>query len=208
MVSERRRDFIKLAGSAAIAAATFSATSALANIPARPPGLLGLPPGETGAGLASRLAAASAPVRRVAFHNLHTGEAVNAVYWEGGAYVPDALSEVNHVLRDFRNGEVHPIDPRLLDLLDALATRVDTSSPFHVISGYRSPQTNAMLRRRSSGVAHDSLHMKGLAIDIRLADVDLARLHQAALSLGGGGVGYYPASDFVHVDVGRVRRWG
>ena len=112
------------------------------------------------------------------------------------------------MLRDFRNGQTHAIDPRLLDLLDALSARVETRSPFHVISGFRSPQTNAMLRRRSSGVAHDSLHMKGLAIDIRLADVDLPRLHKAALSLQGGGVGYYPSSDFVHVDVGPVRRWG
>jgi uncharacterized protein YcbK (DUF882 family) len=205
MSTQHRRDFFKFLGSAAVAASTLSATSALANIPARRPGLRSLHSGVEAAGLSAQ---AGAPIRRVAFHNLHTGEAVNAVYWEKGAYVPDALSEVNHVLRDFRNGQVHPIDPRLLDLLDTLSARVETRSPFHVISGYRSPQTNAMLRRRSSGVAHNSLHMKGLAIDIRLADVDLPRLHEAALSLSGGGVGYYPASDFVHVDVGPVRRWG
>ena len=157
-------------------------------------------------GFSSALANPSS--RSVAFHNLHTGESLNTVHWEQGAYVRDALSEVNHVLRDFRTGDVHPIDPGLLDLLDSLSARLETRSPFHVISGYRSPKTNAMLHERSNGVASKSLHMKGLAIDIRLADVDLARLHQAALDLRGGGVGYYPSSDFVHVDVGPVRRWG
>lgn len=153
-------------------------------------------------------ALANSPPRRVAFHNLHTGESLSAVYWEQGAYVPGALSEVNHVLRDYRSGDVHPIDPRLLDLLDTLSAKVETRTPFHVISGYRSPRTNAMLHARSSGVAKNSLHMKGLAIDIRLDDVDLARLHQAALGLRSGGVGYYPGEDFVHVDVGPVRQWG
>jgi uncharacterized protein YcbK (DUF882 family) len=146
--------------------------------------------------------------RTVAFHNLHTGESLKALYWENGEYVPDALSAVNYLLRDFRNGEVHTIDPKLIDLLTTLSARVDTSTPFQVISGYRSPATNAMLHAHSDGVAKSSLHMQGLAIDIRLADVDLDRLHRAALGLAAGGVGYYPTSDFVHVDVGRVRRWG
>jgi uncharacterized protein YcbK (DUF882 family) len=205
MSTQHRRDFFRFVGSAAVAASTVSATSVLAHKPAHPPGLHSL---HTGGRAAAQVVRSGAPIRRVAFHNLHTGEAVNAVYWEKGAYVPDALSQVNHVLRDFRNGQVHAIDPHLLDLLDSLSARVETRGPFHVISGYRSPQTNAMLRRNSPGVAHDSLHMKGAAIDIRLADVDLARLHSAALSLRGGGVGYYPASDFVHVDVGPVRHWG
>ena len=146
--------------------------------------------------------------RRVALYNLHTGESLTTTYWEDGAYVPDALSEVNHVLRDFRTGDAHPIDPRLLDLLDRLSARVETRGPFHVISGYRSPRTNAMLHENSAGVASKSLHMQGMAIDIRLADLDLAELHLAALALKGGGVGYYPSSNFVHVDVGPVRRWG
>lgn len=158
--------------------------------------------------LAFSAALADTPARRVAFHNLHTGESLNAVYWEQGRYVPGALSEVNHVLRDYRSGDVHPIDPRLLDLLDTLSAQVETRGPFHVISGYRSPRTNAMLHARSHGVAIKSLHMKGLAIDIRLPDVDLAHLHRAALGLRGGGVGYYPGEDFVHVDVGPVRQWG
>lgn len=146
--------------------------------------------------------------RSLAFHNLHTGESLQAVYWDRGGYVPDALEAVNHVLRDFRNNEVHPIEPRLLDLLAILSSRVETRAPFQVISGYRSPATNAMLAARSDGVAKSSLHMNGLAIDIRLGDVPLDRLHAEALAIGGGGVGYYPSSDFVHVDVGRVRHWG
>lgn len=157
--------------------------------------------------LGGKARAATEP-RKVAFHNLHTGEELEAVYWDQGDYVPDALHAVNHVLRDYRTGDIHPIEPRLLDLLDTLSAHVETRAPFQVISGYRSPKTNAMLHARSHGVAEHSLHMKGMAIDIRLQDVDLERLHQAALSMRSGGVGYYPSSDFVHVDVGPVRRWG
>jgi uncharacterized protein YcbK (DUF882 family) len=148
--------------------------------------------------------------RRAKFHNLHTDEKLDAVYWENGSYVPDALHAVNHVLRDFRTGDVHMMDPGLLDLLTALSAKTESNSPFYVISGYRSPQTNAMLRNeggQGTGVAKKSLHLQGQAIDIRLADVQLSHLHNAALSLGRGGVGYYPTSDFVHVDVGAVRRW-
>jgi uncharacterized protein YcbK (DUF882 family) len=146
-------------------------------------------------------------MRSVSFNNLHTGESMQAVYWEQGNYIPDVLDAVNHHLRDFRTGDVHPIDPRLLDLLDALSTRTETKGSFEVISGYRSAQTNALLRERSDEVARKSFHVQGMAIDIRLADIDLERLHAAALSLGGGGVGLYPDSDFVHVDVGPVRNW-
>jgi uncharacterized protein YcbK (DUF882 family) len=160
-----------------------------------------------GAALVAGPTLADAACRRLAFHNLHTGESLTAVYRDGGALVPDALAAVNHVLRDYRTGDVHPIDTRLLDLLSALSARVETRAPFQVISGYRSPATNALLHARSDGVAKSSLHMRGLAIDIRLADVDLDRLHGAALTMAGGGVGYYPTSDFVHVDVGAVRRW-
>jgi uncharacterized protein YcbK (DUF882 family) len=153
----------------------------------------------------------SEDARRVRFHNLHTDEKLDAVYYERGAYVPDALSAVNHVLRDFRTGDVHPMDPALLDVLAALSARLETSSPVHVISGYRSPRTNSFLRAEGgaeSGVARKSLHMQGQAIDIRLADVGLDRVHRAALDLRRGGVGYYPISNFVHVDVGAVRQWG
>jgi len=152
-------------------------------------------------------AAPSGDMRSVAFNNLHTGESIQAVYWAEGDYIPEVLDEVNHHLRDFRTGDVHPIDPGLLDLLDALQSITETKGPFEVISGYRSPQTNAMLHERSDEVAKKSFHVQGMAIDIRLPDVDLDRLHAAALSLCRGGVGLYPGSNFVHVDVGPVRCW-
>jgi uncharacterized protein YcbK (DUF882 family) len=145
--------------------------------------------------------------RSVSFHNLHTGESLDAVYWDQGRYVPDALSAVNRVLRDFRTGDEHVMDPGLLDLLHTVHGKVEAKTPFQVISGYRSPKTNAMLHSHSDGVARSSLHMQGLAIDVRVEGVSLDHLHKAALDLGRGGVGYYPSSDFVHMDVGRVRRW-
>ena len=145
--------------------------------------------------------------RALDFVHTHTGERLAVEYFGGGAYVPDALAEVNHFLRDFRSGDVHPIDPQLLDLLHNLTGLTSSSRPFQVISGYRSPATNEMLRHRGEGVAAGSLHMQGQAIDIRLADVPLSTLRNAALTVQRGGVGYYPASDFVHVDTGRVRTW-
>ena len=145
--------------------------------------------------------------RKVALHNLHTGESLQATYWEEGQYVPDALAAVNKVLRDFRTGDQHPMDTGLLDLLSTLHGKVESRGAFQVISGYRSPQTNAMLHERSGGVASKSLHMQGLVMDIRVEGVQLDHLHKAALDIGRGGVGYYPTSNFVHVDVGRVRRW-
>lgn len=151
--------------------------------------------------------AASAPERKLGFYNTHTGEQLNAVYWADGVYQPDGLTEIYHLLRDYRSGDVSPIDTRLLDLLHTLSASLGMDKPFHVISGYRSPATNAMLAERSSGVAKHSLHMDGLAIDIRMPGRELADVRRAAIALGGGGVGYYPASDFVHVDVGRVRTW-
>ena len=148
-------------------------------------------------------------VRALSFDSLHTGERLTVEYWAKGEYLPDALSEVNHLLRDFRTGQVHAIDPKLLDLLAGVRARLETASPVSVISGYRSPATNAMLRgeHEHSGVATNSLHMQGMAIDICLPGRSLADLHNAALAERGGGVGYYPRSDFVHVDVGRVRTW-
>jgi uncharacterized protein YcbK (DUF882 family) len=151
-------------------------------------------------------AAVTAP-RTLSLLNLHTGERLKATYFEGGAYVPDALSAMNTLLRDFRTGDVHPIAPGLLDLVTALQARLDTDATVHVISGYRSPVTNAALHEHSDGVAVHSLHMVGEAMDLRIPGVELAHLRDAALGLQRGGVGFYPASDFVHVDVGRVRRW-
>lgn len=168
--------------------------------------------------LASAPAFAAAPAwalrrpnepRILAFDHLHTGERLREIeYFSGGSYLPDALGEINRVLRDFRTGEVAPIDPQLLDLLHALGGATGSVRPYQIISAYRSPATNAMLRERGGGgVATRSLHMTGQAIDIRVADVPLAQLRAAALSLGLGGVGYYPRSQFVHVDTGRVRSW-
>ena len=151
--------------------------------------------------------ASAAEVRRVAFHNLHTGDMFNEVYWERGAYVPDALAEAQRALRDWRNGEEHFMDPRLFDVMHGIHQKLETSAPFQIISGYRSPQTNAMLHARSEGVASHSQHMLGKASDIRVEGIELANLHKAALSMKAGGVGYYPVSNFVHVDVARVRTW-
>jgi len=146
--------------------------------------------------------------RKLAFYNLHTGESLDTVYWAEGAYVAEALKDVDRVLRDFRTGDIHPIDRRLLDLLARLRAALASDEAFHVISGYRSPRTNAMLAANSEGVAVHSLHLDGMAIDIRVPGRTLAALREAAVALQGGGVGYYRASDFIHVDVGRVRRWG
>ena len=143
------------------------------------------------------------------FHT-HTGERLKIAYCCDGQYQPEALTQINHLLRDFRVDEVRPIDPKLLDLLHELGGTLESDAPFHVISGYRSPRTNSMLRDRGgdhSGVASKSLHMVGRAIDIRLPGVKLDHLRNAARSLQLGGVGYYPSSNFVHVDTGRVRFW-
>ncbi len=150
---------------------------------------------------------ASPEPKWLALHNVHTAEKLEAVYWENGAYVPDALEALNKVLRDYRTGEERVMDPRLFDLLGAIHRKTPTRQAFQVISGYRSPATNALLAERSGEVAKKSLHMDGKAIDIYLDDVPLDRLRAAALSIGQGGVGYYPETRFVHVDVGPVRRW-
>jgi uncharacterized protein YcbK (DUF882 family) len=150
---------------------------------------------------------AAAQARQLAFVNTHTGDRFSDAYWENGNYVPDAMAAINHVMRDHRSGEAHAIDPRLLDQLHGLKGLVNASSPFQIISGYRSPATNAALHENSSGVATRSLHMDGRAIDIRVGGVDLTRLRDAAIGMQAGGVGYYEASDFIHVDTGRVRRW-
>ena len=149
----------------------------------------------------------SPDTRALRFAHTHTGERLSVEYFNQGTYLQDALVAINHFLRDFRTSEVHRIDPDLLDLLNGLTNLTGSRQPFQVISGYRSPATNNMLRRHSEGVAAGSLHIKGQAIDIRLADVPLVTLRQAALTVRRGGVGYYPSSDFVHVDTGRVRTW-
>lgn len=140
-------------------------------------------------------------------HNLHTGDSLKAVYFENGRYLPDAMSELMKAMRDWRSGEEHLMDPRLFDVMHALRGRLDTNQPFQIISGYRSKATNDMMHERSSGVAKNSQHTEGKASDIRLQGVELTHIRSAALDLGAGGVGYYPVSNFVHVDVGPVRQW-
>ena len=155
-------------------------------------------------------AAPRTPVRTLSFFHTHTGERLKATYCCDGKYQTDVLRQVNHLLRDFRSNKTMAIDPRLLDLLHELTGTVETDAPIHVISGYRAPETNAMLRARGgahTGVASKSLHMVGKAIDLRIPGVKLDAVRSAARSLKLGGVGYYPSSNFVHVDTGRVRQW-
>lgn len=145
--------------------------------------------------------------RKLNLYNTHTGEHLSEVYWSNGRYRTEALSRINHLLRDHRSGDVHQMDPHVLDLLAALSNKCAANGPIHIISGYRSPKTNAWLAANSDGVAYNSLHMQGKAIDIRLPGHSIHNLGHTAMSLKGGGVGMYPASDFVHVDCGRLRHW-
>ncbi|MGB5259620.1 MAG: DUF882 domain-containing protein [Gammaproteobacteria bacterium] len=151
--------------------------------------------------------AASPEERKLGFYNTHTGESAAAIYWAEGDYVSDGLVEINNLLRDHRADEIYPIDTNLLDMLFLLQSKTGSRQAYEVISGYRSPATNQALRNKSSGVAKRSFHMRGKAIDVRLPDCELKKLRLAALDLQMGGVGYYPNSDFIHVDVGPTRHW-
>ena len=168
------------------------------------------------AGVAAVIAAFTGPTiaslavtetRTLSFVHLHTGERLDVTYWADGAYVQDELTAVDQLLRDFRSGDVKPIDLRLLDRLHGLRRAMRSSAPFEVISGYRSPATNAALRRKSRAVAKNSYHMRGMAIDVRLPGRGVTQLRLAALRQRAGGVGYYPGSGFIHLDVGPLRRW-
>ncbi len=145
--------------------------------------------------------------KMLAFHNTHTGDRLNLTYFEQGRYIKDALHEINHLFRDYHDGSIHPIDPALLDQLYDLKHTLEVRKPFHIVSGYRSPSTNADLRKHSDGVAKNSLHMQGRAIDIRIEGLDTTRIRDAALAMHRGGVGYYAKSDFVHLDTGSIRTW-
>ncbi len=161
------------------------------------------------------LAAAMVPVpdawarqsRTLSFYHTHTGERLQVTYAQGGSYITPALQEIDAFLRDFRTGDIHPIAPDLLDTLFHLRERTGGRGTYEIISAFRSPHTNEMLRSSSNGVAQRSLHMEGRAIDVRLRGVKTARLREEALDMQVGGVGYYASSDFVHVDNGRVRFW-
>ncbi len=157
-----------------------------------------------GVASASRL---SIPQYKVHLVNAHTNEKFQGVYRIGNRYLPDALRKINGFMRDFRTNDVYRMDPKLIDILASLQVRSHQNAPIQILSGYRSPKTNAMLRRASSGVAKNSYHMKGQAADIQIPGYSTGRLKHLAQDLSVGGVGYYPKSDFVHVDTGDVRSW-
>lgn len=150
---------------------------------------------------------AGSGARRIMFRNQHTGDLFSGVYRVGDQYLPDAFDRINFVMRDFRSNEVFPIDPRVLDIMYQVHQLTGCSEPFEVLSGYRCPKTNAMLRKASSGVAKNSLHMTGQAVDVRLPGFSTSRIRDLAVSLRAGGVGYYRRSNFVHMDSGDVRTW-
>jgi uncharacterized protein YcbK (DUF882 family) len=175
-----RRDFLKFAGSGLVVAAC-SPSLVQASLPDEP--------------------------RVLALNNLHTGETLESCYFNGHRYVRSELKRLNHICRDFRRNEVHPMDKGLFDQLTRIQTLIGSEAEVQIISGYRSPATNEMLRQNSNGVAQKSFHMMGKAFDFRLDGVPLKQVHEAALSLKAGGVGYYPRSGFVHIDTGPIRSW-
>jgi uncharacterized protein YcbK (DUF882 family) len=145
--------------------------------------------------------------KTLALEHHHTGETLKLTYYEQGRYIYGAMDEISYFLRDYHNGAVHSVDPALLDQLYDVKLLLGTSKPFHIVSGYRSPGTNASLRRHSRGVARQSLHMEGRAVDVRMEGVSARTIRNAALSLYRGGVGFYPRSNFVHLDTGDIRAW-
>ena len=145
--------------------------------------------------------------RKISFRNSHTGETFSGVYRVGDKYLPDAFDRINIVLRDFRSNELFPIDPRVIDIIYSVHKMSGQNDPYEILSGYRCPKTNANLRSHSEGVAKNSLHMTGQAIDLRLPGYDTGQIKKLAVSLKAGGVGYYPRSNFVHMDTGDVRTW-
>ena len=147
-------------------------------------------------------------IRRIKMYNPRTGEAMDTIYWVDGRYIGEAMREINVFFRDWRRNEVHPIDNRTLDIIAATHRLVDVREPFMLLSGYRSPATNAMLRARSRGVAKHSLHLEGQAADLRLTSRSVSQVARAAASCSAGGVGKYSRSNFTHVDCGNVRSWG
>lgn len=145
--------------------------------------------------------------RKISFRNSHTGETFSGVYRVGDKYLPDAFDRINIVLRDFRSNEMFPIDPRVMDIIYSVHEMSRHTDPYEILSGYRCPKTNAGLRTHGEGVAKNSLHMTGQAIDLRLPGFNTKQIKSLAVSLKAGGVGYYPKSDFVHMDSGDVRTW-
>ena len=157
---------------------------------------------------AAGLLRGSGDIRRIKMYSARTGEKIDMIYWVEGDYIKDAVQEVNHFMRDWRTGDVKNMDLRTIDIMAASLNLLDVSEPFMLLSGYRSPKTNAMLRSRSTGVAKNSLHLKGQAADLRLSSRSVSQIGRAAASCAAGGVGRYSGSNFVHMDCGPVRTWG
>lgn len=154
--------------------------------------------------------AAAAPAQRertLRMYNTHTGESIRTTYWAEGKFLPESMSDINKLLRDHRNNQIAQIDPKLILLLDHVSTDLKPGGVIHIISGYRSPASNQLLAATTNGVAKHSMHLEGRAIDVRMPGIALANLRKAALGAKGGGVGYYPDSQFVHMDTGRLRHW-
>ena len=147
-------------------------------------------------------------IRRIRMYSGRTGESIDTVYWIEGSYIKEALNEINHFMRDWRTNQVKVIDPRTVDIAAAAHRLMDVNEPYMMLSGYRSPKTNAMLRSKSKGVAKNSLHMKGMAADLRLKSRSVPQMYAAATACHAGGVGKYMRSNFVHMDCGPVRTWG
>jgi len=147
-------------------------------------------------------------IRRIKMYSGRTGERIDMIYWVEGKYIRDAVKEVNHFMRDWRTDDTVQMDLRTVDIMAAAHNLMDVNEPYMLLSGYRSPKTNAMLRSRSSGVAKNSLHMRGQAADLRLSSRSVGQMAKAAAVCRGGGVGRYSGSNFVHMDCGTVRTWG
>ena len=146
-------------------------------------------------------------IRRICMYSGRTGESLDTVYWIEGEYVKEALKEINHFMRDWRNNKLKTIDPRTIDIAAASHRLMDVNEPYMMLSGYRSPETNAMLRSRSRGVAKNSLHIQGQAADLRLKSRSVPQIYKAAIACNAGGVGKYSRSNFVHMDCGPIRHW-
>ena len=171
-------------------------------------GVLGLVGGAVTALAAPAVLAGAGDIRRVHLVNARTGDEVNTVYWVEGEYIPEAKAEIDFLLRDWRENLIIDYDFKTIDILASTYRLIDTSEPVSIVSGYRSPETNAMLRSRSSGVAKNSRHLKGQAADLRLGSRSVSQMYRAAMACHGGGVGRYTRSNFVHMDCGPVRSWG